>query len=115
MHMTVFMKEAIENANFDYISIKHVFEKVFKILAPVGPDVYRQKNGDKFATSLYDVITIGIAKNIDKYENKSAEDIKSFTLSQVHSDENFLKCSRRGGNNQKARIINRLKVAEDLF
>lgn len=115
MHMTVFMKEAIENANFDYISIKHVFEKVFKILAPVGPDVYRQKNGDKFATSLYDVITIGIAKNIDKYENKSAEDIKSFIFSQVHSDENFLKCSRRGGNNQKARIINRLKVAEDLF
>lgn len=115
MHMTVFMKEAIENADFDYISIKHLFERVFKILAPVGPDVYRQKNRDKFATSLYDVITIGIAKNIDKYENKSAEDIKRFIFSQVHSDENFLKCSRRGGNNQKARIINRLKVAEDLF
>ena len=65
--------------------------------------------------NLQHLCTIGIAKNIDKYENISAEDIKSFIFSQVHSDENILKCSRRGGNNQKARIINRLKVAEDLF
>lgn len=115
LHMTKFMKEAIENANFDYASIKNTFEQVFEVLAPVGPKVYRQRNSNKFATSLYDVITIGIAKNIGKYKGKKVEDIRDFIFSKVHTDDNFLKCSRRGGNNQKLRIINRIKVAEDLF
>lgn len=115
LHMTKFMKEAIEDVKFDYDSIKRTFNEVFKILAPVGSDVYRQKNSKKFATSLYDVITIGIAKNIAKYKDKSADNIREFIFSSVHTDENILKCSRRGGNNQKERIINRLKVAEDLF
>ena len=115
LHMTKFMKEAIEDAKFDYDSIKRTFIEVFKILAPVGSEVYRQKNSKKFATSLYDVITIGIAKNIAKYKDKSTDNIREFIFSSVHTDENFLKCSRRGGNNQKERIINRLKVAEDLF
>lgn len=115
LHMTKFMKEAVEAKNFDYAKIKQIFEQVFEILAPVGSEVYRQRNSKKFATSLYDVITIGIAKNIDKYKEISAEDIREFIFSKVHTDDNFLKCSRRGGNNQKERIINRLKVAKDLF
>ena len=115
LHMTKFMKEAVENTNFDYDSIKRTFKQVFEILAPIGPDVYRQRNSRKFATSLFDVITIGIAKNIAKYKGKSVEEIRDFIFSKVHTDDNFIKCSRRGGNNQKTRIINRLKVAEDLF
>lgn len=115
LHMTKFMKEAVENANFDYDSIKRTFKQVFEILAPIGSDVYRQKNSRKFATSLFDVITIGVAKNIAKYKGKSVEEIRDFIFSKVHTDDNFIKCSRRGGNNQKTRIINRLKVAEDLF
>lgn len=115
LHMTNFMKDAIEKNDFDYDGFRKIFDGVFNILAPVGDDIYRQKNANKFATSLYDVITIGIAKNIDKYKRMNPKDIHDFILSKVHTDENFLKCSRRGGNNQKARIVNRIKVAESLF
>ncbi len=49
----------------------------------------RQKNASKFATSLYDVITIGIAKNINKYSTKTSGEIRNFIFSKVHTDENF--------------------------
>ena len=64
---------------------------------------------------MFDVITYGIAKNIDVYEKKSSEEIKSIIETKVRKDENFIRFSRKGGNNQKKRIQNRLKVAEDIF
>ena len=113
-HMTKFMESALKNPDFDYDGYKKVFKKVFTILSPLGPEIFRQKNGD-FATALYDVITYGIATNLEKYEGASKAEILKLINEKVRTDENLLRVSRRGGNNQRARIINRLKLAKDIF
>lgn len=114
LHMTQFMEKALRNENFAYNKYSDIFKTVFSILAPLGPSIYRQPNG-AFATSLYDVITYGIATNVEKYKDVPKEQIKNIIDTKVRNDENFLKFSRRGGNNQKERIINRLKIGKEIF
>lgn len=113
-HMTRFMENALKNAAFDYDTYEAIFKRVFAVLKPLGPQIFRQKNGD-FATALYDVITYGIATNLEKYEGMSKEGILNLINTKVRKDENLLRVSRRGGNNQRTRIINRLKLAKEIF
>ncbi len=114
MHMTSFMESALKNPNFDYTKYKCMFQETFDILSSLGPKIYRQKNG-AFATSLYDVITFGISHNLNKYKYKQKKEILDIINNQVRKDENLLRYSRRGGNNQRERILNRLKIAKDIF
>lgn len=113
-HMTKFMEDALKNKTFNYDKYEGVFKRVFAVLCPLGPDIFRQKNGD-FATALYDVITYGIATNLKKYEAMPTKQILQLINEKVRTDENLLKVSRRGGNNQRTRIINRLKMAKEIF
>jgi uncharacterized protein with ParB-like and HNH nuclease domain len=112
-HMTLFMKSALETKNFNYEKYELIFTRTFKILAPLGKEIFRQQD-KKFATALYDVITIGVAENIDFYE-KSPKNILTKIDNEVRKDATLLKFSRRGGNNQKTRIINRLKEGRRIF
>jgi hypothetical protein len=114
LHMTHFMENALHNSKFEYAKYKKVFEDTFEILVNLGSNIFRQPNGD-FATSLYDVITYGISHNIDKYKRMPQQDIIDIIDKKVRTNENFLRFSRRGGNNQRTRIINRLKVAKEIF
>ncbi|MBO7461725.1 MAG: DUF262 domain-containing protein [Bacteroidales bacterium] len=114
LHMTKFMESALRNPRFEYAMYKKVFEETFAILVKLGSGIFRQANGD-FATSLYDVITYGISHNIEKYKNMSTQSILDIINNKLRRDENFLRFSRRGGNNQRERIINRLKVAKEIF
>lgn len=114
MHMTMFMENALRNPNFDYDKYKKIFEELFAILAPLGPSIFRQSNG-AFATSLYDTITYGIAVNIDKYKAMPSDHIKRIIDTQVRNNVNLLRYSRKGGNNQRSRIINRLKIGAEIF
>lgn len=112
-HMTNFMKIALENDNFDYASFESIFERLFTLLKPLGRNIFRQLD-KKFATSLYDVITVGIAENIDYYEHNNHK-IKSRIDDEVRKDSTLIKFSRKGGNNQKKRITNRLREARRIF
>ena len=113
-HMTKFMENALRNDTFDYDYYRDVFISVFEILRPLGPSIYRNSGG-VFATSLYDVITYGISLDVQRYRSMPAEEIKSIIDNRVRQDENFIRFSRRGGNNQRQRIVNRLKVAKAIF
>lgn len=115
-HMTTFMKDALENSNFDYAGYEKLFADVFALLnkPPLNQSIFRQKDG-KFATSLYDVITIGISENYDTYKNAQPETILKKINDEVRTDAVLLKFSRRGGNNQVSRIVNRLKEAQRIF
>ena len=64
---------------------------------------------------MFDVITYGIAKNIDKFEQTESEKILEIINTKVRKDENLKKFSRKGGNNQRKRIQNRLTIAEEIF
>ncbi|MEB3149802.1 MAG: DUF262 domain-containing protein, partial [Sphaerospermopsis sp.] len=112
-HMTKFMKDALENENFDYEGYRKIFTQVFALLKPLGREIFRQKDGN-FATALYDVITIGVGENYDYYKSQDLELIRN-KLKEVDKDSVLIKFSRRGGNNQKDRIINRLTEAKRIF
>jgi len=113
-HMTNFMKEALDNTTFNYQGLEDVFCDVVETLKPLGKDVFRQPNG-MFATALYDTIMIGVAENISKYKGDSSLDFLKSKVQEVRSDEVLIKFSRRGGNNKKTRILNRLKEANRIF
>ncbi|MDM3855100.1 MAG: DUF262 domain-containing protein [Aphanizomenon gracile PMC649.10] len=112
-HMTKFMKDALENESFDYEGYERIFTQVFALLQPLGREIFRQKDGN-FATALYDVITIGVGENYDYYKSQDLEVIRN-KLKEVDKDSVLIKFSRRGGNNQKDRIINRLTEAKRIF
>ncbi len=112
-HMSSFMGSALYNENFDYQSYENTFNQVIDILLPLGHDIFRQKDG-KFATALYDTIMIGVAENIDLYQNIDEKKILK-KINEVRKDEVLLKFSRKGGNNQFARVKNRLREAKRIF
>ena len=115
-HMTSFMKGALDNPNFDYDRYEKIFSNVFHLLNPLGKTIFRQKDG-RFATALYDVITIGVGENYEYYFRQSdpTQSILSKINQEVRTDAILKKFSTKGGNNQRARIINRLREARRIF
>lgn len=113
-HMTSFMKSALDNKDFDYEKYRKIFTELFSLLKPLGRGIFRQKDGN-FATALYDVITIGVGENYRYYESQPPQIIMDKINNKVRTDSTLMKFSRRGGNNQKFRIINRLKEAKRIF
>lgn len=113
-HMTNFMREALDNKEFNYKALENVFNEVINVLKPLGKDIFRQPNG-MFATALYDTIMIGVAENISKYKGELSLTLLETKIKVVRSDEVLIKFSRRGGNNHKDRILNRLKEANRIF
>lgn len=113
-HMTNFMREALDNSTFDYNGLEAVFNEVVKVLKPLGKGIFRQPNG-MFATALYDTIMIGVAENISKYKGETSVALLQGKIQEVRSDTVLIKFSRRGGNNHKHRILNRLKEANRIF
>jgi hypothetical protein len=116
-HMTSFMKQALENKEFDYKGYEEIFINIFALLnkAPLNSSIFRYQKGNQFATALYDVITIGIGENYDSYQNTSAKIILDKINNEVKKDDVLKKFSRQGGNGQKNRIINRLREARRIF
>lgn len=115
-HMTTFMKNALENKEFNYAKYEEIFTNVFGLLhkKPLNKAIFRQTDG-KFATALYDVITIGVGENYDFYKSHSPQAILDKINNEVRKDKVLIKLSRRGGNNQRDRITNRLKEAQRIF
>jgi hypothetical protein len=113
-HMTAFMKSALENENFDYAGYKQIFSQVFALLKPLGKEIFRQSD-KQFATALYDVITIGVGENYEYYQFQPSQFIRDKINNEVRTDISLRKFSRKGGNNQKTRIINRLREAQRIF
>jgi len=114
-HMSAFMKAALDNKDFDYAKYEKIFSEVFALLRPLGKDIFRSEKDRKFATALYDVITIGVSENYNYYQSKSSTVILDRINQEVRTDEVLKKFSRRGGNNQKTRIINCLTEAKRIF
>lgn len=113
-HMTNFMREALDNPSFDYKKYETIFNEVLEILNPLGKEIFRQPD-NAFATALFDTIMIGIAENIALYKGANALDLIKGKIVELRDDQVLLKFSRKGGNNQRHRILNRLKEANRIF
>lgn len=113
-HMTNYMRDAVNNENYNYQELESKFHEVINILKPYGSKIFRHSNG-AFATALYDTIMIGVADNIDKYKNPDNKEKLKSKLEEVKKDEVLIKFTRKGGNNQQFRIKNRLKESKRIF
>ncbi|MCP4107610.1 MAG: hypothetical protein GY749_19050 [Desulfobacteraceae bacterium] len=112
-HMTYYMKNVAENPDFDYDTVKNVFFKTVSVLEPLGNNIFHSSKGD-FATSLFDIIMIGIAEHIDNYAEIPAKLISDKINQKVKSNDEIKKLSGRGANSRD-RVIFRLKKANELF
>ncbi len=113
LHMTNFMKEAVENKDFSYAKYKTIFMKTFDILHKLGSNIFCSKNNE-FSTAIYDMTTIGIAENIHLYGSAKPAVIRA-KMEEVKSDEVYQKMVRSGGNNSIQRVKKRLEFANSIF
>ncbi|MFD3165185.1 DUF262 domain-containing protein [Herpetosiphon sp. NSE202] len=111
-HMTEFMKNSVENSEFDFNKYETLLLRVVDVLSKIGPDVFKGKNGG-FSASIYDVVTIGIAKYIDRYE-KAEISVINDKIRELYHDSEFISAMGTASNN-KARINKRIEIAERLF
>ncbi|MBT9098977.1 DUF262 domain-containing protein [Methylovulum psychrotolerans] len=110
-HMTAFMKKALEDDKFDYLKYENIFSDIFSLLLPLGKEIFHKRG--RLITTIYDIVTIGVAENYDYYKYKDPNVImEKIRKNQADIDTIITSSS---GNGQKGRIINRLKEARRIF
>lgn len=110
-HMTTYMKIAVsqpENIN----NLEKAFIETLKILSPIGKEVFRGSN-NVFSTSLYDCVTIGISKYLERY-SKERTDVIIKKIQELKASESFKKASG-SASASKNRIMKRIAVADEIF
>lgn len=110
-HMTDFMKQATKG-EAQYENKVEIFERVIKLLHPIGRAALRGKNG-QFSTSLYDGIFNGVASNIEYYESSNVAKLKS-KIDALKGDDEFKKVSGVASN-YKERVKKRITRALEIF
>ncbi len=110
-YMTNYMKEVVQNNNFDYM-LENLFNRVIKILMPIGRSVFRGNKGP-FSPNIYDIVMVGIALNIDYYEKMPIEELKR-KIEQAKKDEDIRKVIGSGASS-KARVAKRVEFAKEFF
>jgi hypothetical protein len=111
-YMTLFMKRTTRDLSFNFGYFETLFQRMLKLLEPLGYEIFRASNG-VFSTSYYDGITIGIASNIDYYEKVESSIIKQ-RINELVTSHIFIK-NIGAGSSTKNRVINRIKIALDIF
>lgn len=110
-YMTQYMKDAIENSDFNYED-KDIFYRTVKVLKDIDNTMFRFNN-NQFSTSLYDAIMVGIAKNIDEYETEKKEFIQQ-KINSLKDDEDFRQYTG-SASSSKSRVIKRMARAMEIF
>ncbi len=111
-HMTEFMSSALTDKNFDYEKYKFIFENVFALLKPLGKEIFTNRSS-RFVNTIYDIVTIGVAENYEYYEKQDIQIIRNKIDENESEIKRIIESSSR--NDQKSRIINRLKAAKSIF
>ncbi|BDU86338.1 DUF262 domain-containing protein [Clostridium perfringens] len=109
--MTNYMQEEVKNRDFDYEANKDIFNRVMKVL--VNTNIKFKFKNNQFSTSLYDAITVAVAKNIEKYEIMGAQDIEA-KVEELKKDDIFNKYVG-SASSSKTRVLKRMKRAMELF
>ncbi|GAA5819142.1 MAG: DUF262 domain-containing protein [Methanobrevibacter sp. CfCl-M3] len=116
-YMDKFMKSIVEKIgnkqeDENLLMYEEILKRVINILKPEGSEIFRSKSNNKFSTSYYDGIMIGVSKNIDFYEK--AQNTLNEKIEKLHNNEEFKEYSGSSSLNRD-KTIGRLKVANDIF
>jgi len=105
--LTEFMKTSVEADSLNFSELQILFDRVIRILSPLGRDVFRAKNGI-FSSSLYDGIMIGIAHFIDAYE--AEPDLVKIKINNLKTSKEFEKYTGTASSS-KERVMGRVRIA----
>lgn len=107
-----FMEKAVKDKGFNLWYYENTFVKVMKMLADVCDNNVFRNERNAFVPAYYEGITIGIAQNIDKYQEDSYLILER--VKRLKEDGDFKKYSG-SASNSKNRIRNRLRIANEIF
>lgn len=107
-----FMEKSVSNIQFNYDFYENIFMQSLKLVHDLGDNQVFRSNKNLFVPVDFEGILIGVAQNIEKYEN-NPELLRS-KINQLKADSSFRRYSGTGSNS-KSRIKNRLKRANEIF
>lgn len=110
-YMTKFMKNAVEDPDFNYDKFKNLFVRTVNLLSEYGSEVFLASNYS-FSTSLFEGITIGVANNIDYYERN--KDILENKIIEIKNDNEFGSYMGSAASS-KSRVKKRIQRAIKIF
>lgn len=112
-YMTNFMEKNVSNPDFNYANATTIFNRLFVLLGNLNDDrVFRSDRGP-FSTNIFDVITIGVANNIDYYEAQPIEILRN-KINELKGSE-VLKTTTSGKVSSKNRNIKRIELGKSFF
>lgn len=109
LHATTYMRNLLRNQLDVSDQIKNTFFETIRLLAKVGPDVFKQ--GKTFSPSLYDAITVSLAHNLSKYRN--ALDLLISVIGKLKSNDDFRRLRTSSGSTRRTR--QQIELAMSLF
>ncbi|WP_257282874.1 DUF262 domain-containing protein [Endozoicomonas sp. SESOKO1] len=109
-YMTAFMKKSVHNGFSP--SLKDQFMEVLTLLKEIGPSVFRFQ-GSAFSTSLFDAITVGIARNMDTVKSLGTNEIQE-RVEALKVDPDFRKLTGSAASG-KTRVLSRISLGVGHF
>ncbi len=115
-YMTSYMQEAIKDGKFDYKGGKKLFVEIVKLLSPIGKNLFKGTNNTgPFSTSIYDIVMVGIALNLDFYKTMKSTDLDKFIV-DTKNDPEFTQLRGAGiATNSKGRVAKRIELTRKFF
>lgn len=101
--------------NFDYDTEEKLFTRTWKTIVAAMPDgkIYRPKKGGLFSPTVYEVISLSVAFNIDAAEALDGDQLRAKLETLVE----FVKSDglTGAGSNSKKKTLGRIQKARDSF
>jgi len=108
-HMTEFMRDNVKDID-KLEELKIIWKRTIELLETQESEIFRSKKR-VFSTTLYDGIVVGLAQNIDKYENNNEKLVEKINeLIKTFYDENLIGLAHSKNNLKK-----RIKRADEIF
>ncbi|MEI7868520.1 MAG: DUF262 domain-containing protein [Candidatus Methylumidiphilus sp.] len=113
-YLTSYMRDEVSKTDFDVAPAERIFNKLLELITPLGKNVFRSLTGQgPFSPNIYDVVTVGIALNLDRYENMPSDDLKE-KIDLAKQDDEFKDCIGSKANS-KERVAKRVEFAQRFF
>ncbi len=112
LYMTSYMQKMQSEKRDLEQKTKDIFYKVLDLLKDFDPSIFRYPQSNVFSSTLYDGILMGLAHNIEKYEQKNAIILDKINI--LKSDNEFRQNSGPASNS-KNRTTRRIRRAIGVF
>ena len=112
-YMTNFMRKSVVNENFNYLEIENIYNRVLELLNKLKDERIFRSNRGPFSSNIYDVIMVGVANNLNYYENNDYEILATKITESKDSD--LLKTTSSGKVSSKNRNSKRIELAKSFF